>query len=183
MRANLARRSEGGFMPFDESQEAQMARLNPNNEPDAAWWRDRLPFMAAHWYARNPKAGAIYFSGWSLHWELDGPVKVIDGQVVTVRERPRRRITLWHGLRHGFTIKLWPCKAFCEHGFYTWADWHRCAYVTAENPEGRVPDRERFPEDYDEHGVHYLDRTCFCDLKPEYSICSMHPDEDVDADA
>ena len=142
--------------------------------------RERI-FVKAQWYNTRPKAGAIYVGQWSLHWAMRGPVIVTpEGKVETLRERPYRALVLYRGLHTVFDVRLWPHHGYCEHGFYKDAWWHRCAYVTAENPDGRVPDRELNPEDYDEDGVHWYDRTCFCDMKPEYAICAMHPeDEDV----
>jgi hypothetical protein len=142
-------------------------------------WLTRWPwFIAAQMYSRE--AGAVYLGRWSFHWALRGPVIVTkEGKVETLRERPWRCIHVYRGLRTIFKLRLWPHYAYCAHGFRkdsAW--WHRCDYVTADNPDGRPSDRELFPEDYDEHGIHYMDRTCFCDLKPEYAICAMHPEDD-----
>lgn len=139
-------------------------------------------YLAANWYAKDPNCGAVYWRFGSLHWGLDGPVVYRDGRVQTLRERPRRQIVLYGPRLYPplLTIPLWKCRAYCEHGFTAKSYWHRCDYVAADNPDGRVPDRELYPDDYDEHGVHYMDRTCFCDLKPEYSLCSMHPDDEDD---
>ena len=136
-------------------------------------------YVAAQWYNSDPRQGAIYVWRLSFHWALEGPVVYRDGRVQTLRERPRRKIVGYYGIgRIVFYLPLWRTRRYCEHGFRTSGWWHRCDYVTAANPDGLVPDRELNPADYDEDGVHYLDRTCFCDLKPDYSICSMHPDED-----
>lgn len=138
--------------------------------------RNRLPFVKVSRYA--DKTIALYVNGWSFHWGIDGPVKVIDGKVVTVRERPRRSFSIYNRLRTVLDVSLWPHRGWCEHGHRPSHFWHRCDYVTPQNPDGRVPDRELNPQDYDENGVHWYDRTCFCELKPEYSICSMHPDDE-----
>jgi NADH:ubiquinone oxidoreductase subunit len=136
-------------------------------------------YLSAQWYSSGPKCGAVYVQSWSFHWALDGPVVYRDGRVQTLLERPRRTINVYNGLRTIAKIPLWPAwLSYCSHGFRRSAYWHRCDYVTVDNPKGRVPDRELYPEDYDENGVHWTDRTCFCHMKPEYSMCALHPDDD-----
>lgn len=103
-------------------------------------------------YSHRPLCGALYVGSWSIHWTLNGPVKVGEkGQVFTARERPRRVIVMFRDVLYEVVaVPLWRHRGFCDHGFYRGAWWHNCAYVSAENPDGRPSDRELWPEDYAE---------------------------------
>ena len=111
----------------------------------------RKMFVFAQWYAED--AGAVYIGAWSFHWEVTR-FKDYDPSVgfIPYEGRPRRRFTVYRGLRHVLTIPLWRLRSYCEHGlknerakYPAW--WHDCELVSTENPEGRIPHEMLWPEE------------------------------------